>query len=181
MEQPTETIEEVKEYPLSDGDLRVLLGQNIKILNYPQLKKLKSSDQLFDDMGRSILLFPNASPTSGHWTCLIKRPNKIEFFDPYGDPPDTEQKGGMTKSRLEMLDIERPDLTRLLKASGMPVYYNNHAFQKTKASVATCGRHCAVRLLYAPKSLNQYMAIIKKSGLSPDDFVSGITYDKLKK
>jgi len=177
----SDSIEEVRMYPLSDSDLRQILGANIKILNYPQLKRMKHISDMFDDMGRSILLFPNASPTSGHWTCLINRPDKIEFFDPYGDAPDTEQKGGMSKGRLEMLDIERPDLTRLLRTAGKPIYYNNHAFQKSKASVATCGRHCAVRLLYAPKTLNQYMGIIKKSGLSPDDFVSGITYDKLKK
>jgi hypothetical protein len=173
-------IARVKEYPLSDGDMRKLLGENIKVQTYPQLGDYESIDEVFDDMGRAILLFPNASPTMGHWTCLINRPNKIEFFDPYGDAPE-EQKEGLSKSRLEMLDIERPYLTKLLRASGKPVYYNNHAFQKNKASVATCGRHCAVRLLYAPYTINKYKSIIDKSGLSPDDFVSGITYDKLKK
>jgi hypothetical protein len=35
--------------------------------------------------------------------------------------------------------------------------------------------------LYAPYSLQKYASIIKSSGLSPDDFVSGVTYDKLRK
>jgi hypothetical protein len=174
-------IQKVKQYALSDDDIRKLLGNNIKIMTYPQLGRLNSVDEMFDDMGRLILLFPNVSPTMGHWTCLINRPNKIEFFDPYGDAPDTDQKEGMTKSRLEMLDIDRPYLTKLLRASGKPVYYNTHAFQKESPSVATCGRHCAVRLLYAPFTLDKYKKTIDKSGLTPDNFVSGLTFDKLRK
>jgi hypothetical protein len=174
-------IAKVKEYPLGDDDIRKMLGNDIKIWNYPQLKELESADDLFDEKGRAILLFPNVSPTSGHWTCLINRPDSIEFFDPYGDAPDTAQKDGMSKGRLEMLDIKHPDLTRLLRASGKPVFYNRHAFQSSSPSVATCGRHCVVRLLYAPYSLDKYGAIIKKSGMSADNFVSGLTYDKIRK
>jgi hypothetical protein len=174
-------IKEVRQYPLGDDDIRKILGNDIKIWNYPQLKGLRNINEMFDAKGRAILLFPNVSPTSGHWTCLINRPNKIEFFDSYGDAPDTAQKDGMTKSRLEMLDVERPYLTRLLRASGKPVFYNNRQFQKEAGNVATCGRHCCVRLLYAPYSIDKYNKIIESSGMSPDDFVSGITYDKLRK
>lgn len=174
-------IAKVKQYALSDDDIRKLLGNNIKIMTYPQLGRLKSPEEMFDDMGRCILLFPNVSPTMGHWTCLINRPNKIEFFDPYGDAPDTDQKDGMTKGRLEQLDIDRPYLTKLLRASGKAVYYNNYPFQKESANVATCGRHCAVRLLYAPFTIDKYKKIIDKSGLTPDNFVAGITFDKLRK
>lgn len=175
------TIAKIKQYPLGDDDIRRLLGNDVKIWNYPQLQDLDSAEELFDDKGRAILLFPNSSPTSGHWTCLINYPKIIEFFDPYGDAPDTAQKGGMSKGRLEMLDIEKPDLTRLLRATGKPVYYNHHQFQKESPNVATCGKHCVIRLLYAPYSLDKYDSIIKKSGLSADNFVSGIVYDKIKK
>jgi hypothetical protein len=175
------SVAKVKQYPLSDADIRKMLGDGIKIWNYPQLKGLSDANEMFDEKGRAILLFPNVSPTSGHWTCLINRPNKVEFFDSYGDAPDTEQKGGMSKSRLEALDIERPDLTRLLRATGKPVFYNKHGFQKEAGNVATCGRHCVARLLYAPYSLDKYNKVIESSGLSPDDFVSGLTFDKLRK
>lgn len=175
------SIKKVRQYPLGDDDIRKLLGNDIKIWNYPQLKGLSDIREMFDEKGRAILLFPNISPTAGHWTCLINKPDHIEFYDPYGDAPDTEQRGGMSKKRLEQLDIERPDLTQLLRASGKPVYYNHHAFQSSAPSVATCGRHCVVRLLYAPYSLDKYGSIIKKSGMSADDFVSGLTYDKIRK
>ncbi len=175
------SVKKVKAYPLGDDDIRKLLGDDIKIWNYPQLKGLSDIREMFDEKGRAILLFPNISPTAGHWTCLINKPDYIEFFDSYGDAPDTEQRGGMSKGRLEQLDIERPYLTKLLRASGKPVYYNHHPFQSESTDIATCGRHCVARLLYAPYSLDKYGQIIKKSGMTADNFVSGLTYDKIRK
>lgn len=174
-------INEIKSYALSDDDLRKLLGNNIKIWTYPQLKRVQSPSELFDDMGRAILLFPNASPTMGHWTCLIHRPNKIEFFNPYGESPEDTRKEGMSRSRLEMLDMEQPVLMKLLRASGKPIFYNNYPFQKDRADNNTCGRHCAVRLFYAPYTLERYKRIIDKSKLTPDDFVAGVVFNKLGK
>jgi hypothetical protein len=172
-------IAKVKEYALSDADITEILGPT-SIFPYPALEGMESIDDVFDDQGRAIILFPNVSPTSGHWCCMIRRPDRIEFFDSYGEAPE-DQKDGLSRSRLEALDIERPLLTQLMRASGIPVYYNTHQFQSNKMSVATCGRHCVVRLLYAPYSLKKYKAIIDKSGLSADDFVTGVVFDKIKK
>jgi hypothetical protein len=176
---PKGGLAEVKSYALSDADITEILGPT-KIFPYPELEKMHSIDEAFDEHGRCIILFPNASPTMGHWCCMIRRPKSIEFFDPYGDAPE-EQKDGLSEERKEALDIDEPVLTRLLRASGLPVYYNTHPFQADRADYATCGRHCVVRLLYAPYSLDKYAKIIKKSGMSADNFVSGLTYDKLRK
>jgi hypothetical protein len=104
----------------------------------------------------------------------------IEFFDPYGDKPEAQKKG-LGRNRLEEYDIEKPELTRLLRQSGLPVYYNHHGFQSESPNVATCGRHSAVRLYYGDKTLDDYDRIIEESGLSPDDFVSGVTFKTLRK
>ena len=168
----------VKAYPLSDDDIRHILP-GIHIVNYPDLKGLRTAEELFDDRGRCILLFPNSGPQSGHWTCLIRHPDHIEFFDPYGDRPDTAQKRGIPEAEKEEWGIEDSDLTRLLRASGAPVFYNTRAFQTSSPSVADCGRHCCCRLLYAPKSLDEYADVIRMSKLSPDDFVCGLTASKL--
>jgi hypothetical protein len=169
----------VKSYALSDSDIRKILG-DVSIIPYPELEHMSSIDECFDEKGRCIVFFPNASPTVGHWCCMIRKPKSIEFFDPYGDPPEA-QKAGLSEAHKEALDIDEPVLMRLLRASKLPVYYNTFPFQKDRSDVATCGRHCVVRLLYAPYSLDKYASIIKKSGMSPDDFVSGLTYDKLRK
>ena len=173
-------VDKVKQYALSDGDIRKILGDDISIITYPQLGEMTSIDQAFDSKGRCVMLVPNASPTMGHWVAMIRRKDGIEFFDPYGDAPE-EQKEGLSQSRLEALDIDQPFLTKLLRASGKPVYYNTKGFQVEKASVATCGRHAVSRLLYAPYSIDKYDACVRKSGLSPDDFVAGLTYNALKK
>jgi len=173
-------ISKVKQYPLSDGDIRKILGDDISIITYPQLGEMNNINQAFDAKGRCVLLVPNASPTMGHWCAMIRKKGGIEFFDPYGDAPE-EQKDGLSRGRLESLDIDQPYLTKLLRASGKPVYYNTKAFQQDKASVATCGRHTICRLLYADQSLDDYDKAIKTSGLNPDDFVSGLTYNALKK
>jgi len=173
-------INRVKRYPLSDSDIRQILGDDIKITTYPELGEMNSVEDMFDNKGRAILFFPNASPTQGHWTALINHPKYIEFFDSYGEKPD-DQKGGMSAHRLEALDIDRPYLTKLLKASGKPVYYNTKDYQQNKQSVATCGRHAIGRLLYANQPIEDYDTVVTDSGLKPDDFVSGLTYKALKK
>ena len=173
-------IAKVRRYALSDTDIRRLLGSDIAIHNYPDLERMSSIDELFDAKGRAILLYPNSGPTSGHWVALLRRPGRIEFLDSYGDAPDT-QNDELPTAYLKTLDADRPHLTRLLRASGLPVYYNRHKFQKESPDVATCGRHAATRLLYAPYSLAKYKSIIDKSGMSADDFVSGVVYSLLGK
>jgi len=170
----------VRRYPLSDADIRRLLGADIAIHNYPDLKSMGSVDQLFDGKGRAVLLYPNSSPTSGHWVALIKRPTEIEFFDPYGEAPDT-QNDELPTEYLAGLGAAEPHLTRLLRASGKRVIYNTHAFQKDRGDIATCGRHAVTRLLYAPYSLDRYKKVLDSSGLPADDFVAGLTYDRLRK
>jgi hypothetical protein len=174
------SLKEAKNYPLSDEDIRKILGPDIKIITYPELAQMSSIDQCFDDKGRCILLFLTSSPTAGHWCCLLNKEDGIHFFDPYGEKPE-EQFDGLPQSRLEQLDEGQPFLTKLLRGSGLPVFYNTHDFQKDRADISTCGRHCVARCLYAPYSTEKYKSIIDRSKLSPDDFVVGLTYDKLRK
>ena len=175
-----EDIKEAKDYPLSDQDIRNLLGDDIKILTYPDLGKMRSIDEAFDGKGRSIILFLTNGPTEGHWCCMLNKKKGIEFFDPYGDAPE-EQKEGIPKSRLEMLDQDRPFLTKLLRASGKPVFYNNHAFQRESKNINTCGRWCVGRMMYAPKSLEFFKKVVDDSGMSPDNFITALTANFLGK
>jgi len=169
-----------KNYALSDADIRTILGNNISILTYPQLAELNSIDECFDDKGRCILLFLTQSANSGHWCCLLNKKDGIHFFDPYGDKPESQFEN-VSEEDLREYGEDQPYLTQLLKASGRPVYYNTHQFQSMKSGNAECGRHSIVRCLYAPYSLDKYKAIIDKSGMTPDEFVVGVTYDKLRK
>ena len=172
--------EEVREYPLGDDDIRHLLGHDIKILTYPMLEKYSDINQCFDKKGRCIILYLTEDEHTGHWCCMLRTKKGIEFFDPYGDRPDT-QLDDVPYDRLQRMNEDEPYLMNLLKKSGLPVYYNKYAFQKSGGDINTCGRHCVSRLLHGGKSLKQYKSIIDKTGLEPDDFVSGLTFMKLKK
>lgn len=177
---PKPTIGGVVSYSLSDADIRQMLGSDAKIMPYPALEGMNDIDECFDRKGRCILLFLRESEHSGHWCCLLRHPDHIEFFDPYGEKPQAQLEG-LSKSRLEQLNQDRPFLTNLLRKKGMPVLYNTHAFQKMKNNIATCGRHCVVRCLYSHLPVEKYAAVIKKSGLTPDEFVAGATFKAIGK
>ncbi len=167
-------INEAKAYPLSDSDIRSILGSNIKIWTYPQLEKLSKAEECFDDKGRCIILFLTTGPTEGHWCCMLNKKRGIEFFDPYGEKPDDVVED-LPKKRMEELDMNQPFLTRLLRASGRPVYYNKHDFQKEKKDINTCGRWCVGRCIYADQSLEAFKRVVDSSGMSPDNFITALT------
>lgn len=163
-------LKEVKAHPLSDAEIKHILGDDIKILTYDDLKGLRHIDEMFDNKGRSILLYTPFSPTEGHWTCLIRRPDSIEFFDSYGELPDNEDD----------LNGQPPILTKLMKQSGLPVFFNTKQFQKDKEDIATCGKWCCARLLYKDKSIDQFNKVVEKFDGPTDDFVSGLIYSFIK-
>jgi hypothetical protein len=181
MEDTVEATERVINYALSDADINKILAPHpTKIFVYPDLENMNTIDDCFDTHGRCMMLYPTTAENHGHWVCMIKRPNTIEFFDPYGKSPDSELKWVGAAKRRE-LNIENPTLTRLMKESDYEVTYNSYDFQNNNSDVNTCGRHCAVRLLYKNMPLDQYKKMVLSTGLPADEFVSGVTYLKLHK
>lgn len=170
----------IKSYPLSDSDIRKMLGRDIKIITYPQLGQMSNISQAFDKKGRCIMLYLTENDSTGHWVCMLNKGNAIEFFDPYGEAPEKALET-VPEENKEALGEDEPLLTRLLRASGKEVYYNTHPFQRSKGDVNTCGRHSVVRCLYAPYSLEKYKKVMDSSGMTPDDFVSALTAEKLGK
>ena len=172
-------LKEVEAYALGDDDLQKILP-NSHIFTSPYLKQVKDIDEIFDDEGRALMLYLTEDKHTGHWVALLRYPDHIEFFDPYGERPDHELTWlGMGK-RVE-LEEGKPLLSKLLREKGLPVVYNKHQFQQDGADIATCGRHSACRLLFKDRTLPQYASMISKSGLTPDEFVSRITFPLIKK
>ena len=166
------------DYSLSDTDIRTLLGDGIKITTYPDLDKVSHINELFDRKGRAIIFFPQTNEQTGHWTCMLKRGRTIEFFDPYGEPPDY-QKDFVPSGLLEKMKMKEPLLADLLLGSGYKILYNKEQVQKLANNVQTCGRHCVARLLFAKLPVKQYRKHIEKSGVSPDEFVLRLTREEL--
>lgn len=173
-------MEQAKEYALGDDDITKLLGGGIKITSYPNLDKVQHLDDVFDQKGRAILFFPQENQQSGHWCAMIKKGREIEFFDPYGEPPEA-QKDGLSSQKLQQLRMDKPLLADLLDQSGYRIIFNKVQLQKLNDCVNTCGRHCVARLLYAKYPIKRYREIIERSGCSPDDYVTKLTYEELGK
>jgi hypothetical protein len=172
-------LSDILDYPLSNEDINALLEPDTNIITYPMLKNYSNIQDIFDSQGRFMLLYPTENERTGHWVCLIDHGNSIEFFDPYGEGVDDalQYSGGMNRRR--QLETDRPLLSNLLKKSGKKVIYNKYPFQIENDDIATCGRHCVMRLLHKDKSLKEYANMIKKSGLLPDEYVSKITHKYL--
>lgn len=172
--------------PLSDTDIRHVLGSSIGIITYQELEDVKDLDEIFDDQGRCMLLYLISGPTSGHWVCLQRTPEGVEFFDAIG----SKQGGGRPDSQLAWVPAHKradlgedsPRLMRLIREKGVPLVYNKVKLQDKDRAIATCGRHCCVRLLKRALLLDDYVdAITSIKNVSPDEFVTEATFQILHK
>lgn len=175
----------IKAYALSNTDIDAILDPDTKVFSYPEFNTMDDIRNAFDQLGRCVFLFLTTSPTSGHWLCMFMRKGHIEYFDSYGERPDA-QRAWLSKDMLDELDESEPTLTRLLRDSHIPVFYNTYAYQTDKNDINTCGRWCVARLILKDLSnLQFYNAVkqdMKERGLkSMDDWVAIFTAEILGK
>lgn len=175
-----EKLADVKEYALSNEDIQQLLEPDTKIFSYPKFAEMSHIDEAFDPLGRCVFLFLTKSPTSGHWLTMFKRNGHIEYFDSYGEKPEA-QREWMTQERLDELGEGEPYLMDLLKRSRVRVYYNTVPYQKERDDINTCGRWTVARLMCKDMSNLEFYNLVKRSGQTPDDWVSLFTYEILGK
>ena len=175
-------MEDIKAYALSEDDMKRVIP-TLRVLAYPELLKARTIDEVLDEKGRLMLLYLTENQHTGHWVCLLKlrNTNIIEFFDSYGGfKPDGEAKW-LDKNSLKEYGQASKHLTKLLDESPYVVKSNKIKFQSEANDINTCGRHCLCRLYLKHLTLPQYAELIKKSGVSADDFVSGFTYNMIKR
>lgn len=153
---------------LSDVDIKRALGNDTLILSYNELAKYKSVEDILRNHHSAIILYINQGDNCGHWTCLIKHPDRVEFFDSYGG-----SMNGRPDAEFQFIDKEQrkinyrgaPYLSKLLydyaKRGGV-VEYNHHQLQKEGSGISTCGRHCIVRIKTRHIPLNTYASMIKR-------------------
>lgn len=169
-------------YPISEEDAQKMIP-SLQIMTYPDLLDKTTIDEVLDEKGRLLLLYLTRSRTNGHWVCLLKRRGTkvVEYFDPYGGyKPDGEGKW-LTQSQLREFGQASKHLTYLLQNSPYKVLSNHFHFQKEADDMNTCGRHCLTRLYFKHLSLPKYIKLVKSTGLAPDDFVTGFTYNLIGK
>lgn len=173
---------EVKAYALSETDMRKVIP-TLKIIAYPDLLNASNIDEVLDEKGRLMLLYLTENEATGHWVCLLKLRDKpiIEYFDPYGGYKADGEKKWISKEKQQQFGQDTDHLTKLLKASPYKIKSNAIQFQKEVGDNNTCGRHCLTRLYLKHLDLKDYTKLLKSTGMSPDDFVSGFTYNLIGK
>lgn len=162
---------------LSNHDLIKLLDGKANIVIYPQLINYNSIDEVLGQHGACFLLF-EAKPKYGHWVCLMKRGNVIEFYNPYGGYPDDSLKS-IPKDFRKKSGQQHPLLSLLLLNSPYELEFNEFQFQKKSRDVKTCGRHSTVRLLLKDLNIYEYKEFLdelcRETGLNYDKLVTYLT------
>ena len=175
-EQQKEDLEEVQETPMGDDDIHKYFP-NAKIIIYKDLNSINSINDVLPSNKSYFFLLIEDSPNKGHWVCMNKLKNKIEFFDPYGGAPDI-QLSWMDKDENKLLGQGKKRLTELLNQSGYKCYFNPVKYQEENPDIKTCGRHCCLRIktMLDGKDLdayNKFMETQKDStGMNYDEIVS---------
>jgi len=121
-----------------------------------------------------IVLYLNTK-SYGHYTCLFKNREGINFFDSYGYSPDKEFEFADKKLNYK----GKPYMCRLLRDFRGTVIYNEVPLQSSDKKVATCGRWCAVRIRYKELTQDEFVKFVKslsnRLNLTPDELVTVMT------
>lgn len=132
--------------PLTDLDIKNKI--NCGIVFFKDIKKYKSIDELLGKKKMKIILYEH-EPGYGHWCCIFRNGNYLEFFNSYGDyscpMPDMQLKkyNKRWKNKSGQNDFY---LAKLMIKSPYKLNYNQYQFQSSDINVQTCGRWCIFRL-----------------------------------
>nr|WPF46842.1 MAG: putative cysteine protease [Lake Baikal virophage 14] len=149
------------------------------VIKYSELANFKSIEEILPNNRSYKIILIEDNYNSGHWTCLLRYDDTIEWFDSYGLQPDGELKFiNVVKRRL--LGEGRRILSELLsKVKDKKVVYNNVKLQKLNNQSTTCGRWVILRILmmknffYDLKEFQDFIKKYKKEiGLGADELVA---------
>ena len=84
----------IKYRPMDDQDITHYLP-NARLMTYNELSEIQNiTDLLPKHKSYVIILYPVKSVTDGHWVCLTRYRQTIEYFDSYGGKPDVPLSWG---------------------------------------------------------------------------------------
>ena len=117
----------IEQKPLSDADLRTILGDNLKIIKYSELESVDSLEELLPNSKDDLIMLYETEEDSGHRVAMLRYTDvnnydRIEFFVPYGYRPDSELNS-ISKKMREKLGQDVPYLTRLIKKANDNAQY----------------------------------------------------------
>lgn len=178
--------------PLSNDDIIKITKGGCRILKYDDLARYASLDDVFGAQGAVCILY-ETEKNYGHWCCLVKHPggasDRVCFFDPYGAAPDAQLKMipqyfRKMGPKIQLTDgsvrpaRSLPLLTALIRDSPYLCEYNEIDFQSKRPNVNTCGRWCALAILWLKiMSLDKFQNYFLNQKLDPDEYIAFLTLD----
>lgn len=133
---------------INSDDLKSILGQDLRIIKFQELKNYSSIYQLLPKTKDYVVIFftdeIKNNVNIGHWTCLMRYKNTFEFFDSYGLEEEDELKFISNKKRIEYGE-EIDYLHNLL--SKVKHTNNKYDYQKWDDKITTCGRWVILRIM----------------------------------
>lgn len=172
-------LQEKEEKALSGSDIIKLLNGRTRVIKYSELSKIYDINELLFGLNSCVILILSKE-NYGHWVCITRNNNVIEFFDSYGyfiDDPIYFKN--TSKYFRKINDQDYPHLTYLLlKASNENIItYNELKFQKLEKNISTCGRHVVCRIKYKKLNLYDYYNFLKSIDNDLDKVVTILTFN----
>lgn len=154
---------------LSNKEILKLIKHKANLISYTQIHGYKSLDDLMGPYGACIILY-ETKQNYGHWCCIFKLDdNAVEFFDPYGIFPDHELFWIKKEFRVRTKQ-NYPYLSHLMMGSVYILTFNHYRFQKYEKGINSCGRWCALRLIFRKLPLQAFIEIFDKDRPYTKDF-----------
>ena len=121
---------------------------NCKIIEYNDLADYNEiTDLLTKPIDYVIILIETTADNVGHWVCVLRYSNTIEFFNSYAEAPDFQKNNFISKAKNIEFGQTENYLTNLLVNSNFNIIYNKLQLQKYSNGSTTCGRWAVMRLL----------------------------------
>lgn len=173
---------EIMYSPTSREDLEYMLDNQVHIVSYQELLTFNTLDDLLEDYGAAIILYPNAGTNVGHWCCIFFMPGTdiIQFFDPYGVYPDDQLDDfNYDSDTIHKRTQFPPKILELLLDTPYRVRYNEFPLQNLSLAANTCGLWCVFRLKNRSLTEEQFKKLFYdvpvNKNISPDLALSRLT------
>lgn len=171
-------LQEKEQRALSGSEILKLLNGRTKVIKYSDLKNINNINELLFGYN-SVVILILSKKNYGHWVCLTRRGDILEFFDSYGYFIDDPIYFKNTPKYFRKInDQDFPHLTALLLScyEDYKITYNELRFQKMNPNISTCGRHVVCRIYYKNLDLYDYYNFLKNIHKDLDKVVTILTH-----
>ena len=167
-------INEVKKESMSNFLMSDYL-KNPNIMIYNELGNIDNIEDILPNNNDYVILLYERFKNDGHWVCILRINDTIEYFDSYGKNVDYAIDNWFKENKEQ----QNKYLSNLLNKTELKVFTNPIDYQNTNSDISTCGRHCIFRILNMLKynrDLSKYYQLMetlkKKTGYNYDEIVS---------